>query len=156
MSMAFLTALRSSDPSTKIGAVIIDKDLTVVSTGYNGMPRGMEITDEQWNDKDFKYKMVVHAEANAIFNAGRQGKSLKDTTLFLNWFPCLDCMKIIVQSGITDICYYRNDSNVGKWQYSFADALRLAEIAGLKLRKFEGQIPNLPLFRSGEILMVTQ
>ena len=106
MGLAHLSALRSKDPNTQVGACIIDQDKKVVSIGYNGMPRGCNDQDFPWaRDGGFletKYAFVVHAELNAILNSPR---SVNGCTLYVSLFPCNECAKAIIQSGIKKIIY---------------------------------------------------
>lgn len=106
MSLAHLSALRSKDPNTKVGAVIVDNKNRIVSIGYNGMPRGCDDEKMPWINKgDFletKYAYVVHAELNAILNAPR---SVEGCTIYVSLFPCNECAKAIIQSGIKEIVY---------------------------------------------------
>ena len=106
MGLAHLSAMRSKDPNTSVGAVIVDDKHRVVSIGYNGMPYGCSDDVYPWDREgdllDTKYPYVVHAELNAILNAGR---SLKDCTLYVSLFPCNECAKAIIQSGIKKIIY---------------------------------------------------
>ena len=115
MGLAHLSSLRSKDPSTKVGAVIVDEDHKVVSIGYNGMPRGIEDNELPWGKGeglDSKYLYVCHAEFNAILNT-RNGSALKGCTLYVTLFPCNECAKAIIQVGIKEIVYgsnkYEND-----------------------------------------------
>ena len=105
MGLAHLSALRSKDPNTQVGACIVDEDKKVVSIGYNGMPRGCDDNKMPWD----KYAYVVHAELNAILNSPR---TLKDTILYVSLFPCNECAKAIIQSGIKKI-YYESDKYDG-------------------------------------------
>lgn len=113
MGLAHLSAMRSKDPNTQVGACIVDSDKKVVSIGYNGMPRGCKDEEMPWGReggfKETKYAYVVHAELNAILNSPR---SLKDCTLYVSLFPCNECAKAIVQSGIKKI-YYESDKYCG-------------------------------------------
>ena len=113
MGLAHLSAMRSKDPNTQVGACIVDSDKKVVSIGYNGMPRGCKDEKMPWGReggfKETKYAYVVHAELNAILNSPR---SLKDCTLYVSLFPCNECAKAIVQSGIKKI-YYESDKYCG-------------------------------------------
>ena len=97
LQLAAHVAEWSKDPSTKVGAVIVDHQRLVVGIGYNGFPRGVVDDDERYAEKSVKYRMVVHAEQNAIFNAAR---SVHDMTLFATKFPCSECAKAIIQNGI--------------------------------------------------------
>lgn len=106
MGLAHLSALRSKDPNTQVGACIVDADNKVVSIGYNGMPRGCSDNEFPWEREggflDTKYAFVVHAELNAILNSPRP---VKDCTLYISLFPCNECAKAIIQSGIRKIVY---------------------------------------------------
>lgn len=102
LSLADHVATWSKDPSTQVGAVIVDPtDKTVVSFGYNGFPRGVKDSEERYANRERKYELVVHAEVNAILSA--KGNT-KDKWLFINVPSCCnECMKIVIQSGINTI-----------------------------------------------------
>ena len=94
----------SKDPSTKIGCVIIGSKGQVLAQGYNGFPRGIQDTPERYADRPTKYKYVVHAEMNAIYNASYSGVSLDGSVLFVHGLPvCSECAKGIIQVGIKNI-----------------------------------------------------
>ena len=96
LDMAELVASWSKDPSTKVGAVIVRPDRTVASMGYNGFPRGVLDSHSRYTDRETKYQMVVHAEANAIVTGG----DVRGMTLYATLFPCCECAKLIIQAGI--------------------------------------------------------
>ena len=100
MGVALLAAQRSKDPNTQVGACIVNKNKRILSTGYNGFPYGCSDDLFPWEREgdETKYKYVVHAELNAILNAG--GKSLDGARLYVDLFPCNECAKAIIQSGI--------------------------------------------------------
>jgi len=100
MALARHIAMWSKDPSTKVGAVIVDEKRRVIGHGYNGFPRGVEDSDERYSDREVKYKHVVHAELNAILNS-RGG--VEGCTLYTTLEPCTECAKAIIQSGITRV-----------------------------------------------------
>lgn len=100
MDAAQLFATWSKDPSTKVGAVIVDNDRRLVGTGYNGFPRGVNDDPARYAEKMVKYKLVVHAEANAIMNSV---KSVRDCTLYATKFPCTECAKLIIQMGVSSV-----------------------------------------------------
>jgi dCMP deaminase len=105
IKMAGLVATKSKDPSTQVGAVIVGEDNEVLSTGFNGFPRGVdENAVTRWRRPD-KYKFVEHAERNAVYNAARQGIRLKGSRMYLNWepCPCVECTKAIIQAGIVHV-----------------------------------------------------
>lgn len=107
MGIAFLSAMRSKDPSTQVGACIIDEDKKIIGIGYNGFPIGSSDDNMPWGKNgDFletKYPYVVHAELNAILNSI---KSLKNSTIYVTHFPCNECAKAIIQSGIKKVIFY--------------------------------------------------
>ncbi len=106
MSLAHLSSLRSKDPSTQVGCCIVDDDHKVVSIGYNGLPKGCDDDAFPWGKEggmlDTKYAYVVHSELNAILNS--KG-SVKGCTIYVSLFPCNECAKAIIQSGIKKIVY---------------------------------------------------
>ena len=106
MGIAHLTAMRSKDPNTKVGACIVNSEKKILSVGYNGFPIGLSDEKFPWNRdggfKDTKYAYVVHAELNAILNSNT---SLKDAICYVTLFPCNECAKAIIQSGIKKIVY---------------------------------------------------
>ena len=104
----------SRDPSTKVGAVIARPDKTVASVGFNGFPRGVEDSEERYTDKPLKYKFICHAEANAILTANERlhGYTLYSTPLY----PCHECAKMIIQSGIARVVTKPLDQ--GSWSDS--------------------------------------
>jgi len=106
MGVAHLSALRSKDPNTQVGACIVDADRKIVGMGYNGLPLGCSDDEFPWGNQgdtlDTKYPFVVHAELNAILNSLC---SLKDCSIYVSLFPCNECAKAIIQSGIKKIVY---------------------------------------------------
>ena len=103
MGIAFLSGMRSKDPSTQVGACIIDEDKKIIGIGYNGFPQGSSDDEMPWDrEGDFletKYPYVVHAELNSI-------KSLKNCIIYVTHFPCNECAKAIVQVGIKKVVYF--------------------------------------------------
>ena len=112
MGLAHLSAMRSKEPNTQVGACIVDRDNKVVSIGYNGMPRGCNDNEFPWEREggflDTKYAFVVHAELNAILNSPRP---VSGCTLYVSLFPCNECAKAIIQSGISKIVYESDKYN---------------------------------------------
>ena len=107
MGVAILASQRSKDPSTQVGACIVDEDKRILSTGYNGFPKGCSDDEFPWNRDESlgetKYQYVVHAELNAILNAS--GKKLAGSTLYVGLFPCNECTKAIIQAGVKKVIY---------------------------------------------------
>jgi dCMP deaminase len=118
--LAMLVAEKSKDPSTKVGCILVGKDNNVLSTGFNGFPRGVwetasdpenglyhrraRLHPERW-ERPLKYDFVEHAERNAVYNAARHGVRLDGARAYLNWepYPCKDCTKAFIQSGIVEV-----------------------------------------------------
>ncbi|MCR5786668.1 MAG: dCMP deaminase family protein [Acholeplasmatales bacterium] len=135
MGVALLSSERSKDPHTKVGACIVNTRNRIVGIGYNGFPYGCNDTDYPWGNAqdakflDTKYPYVVHAEANAILNATQ---SLLDARIYVSLFPCNECAKLIIQSGIKEVVYMSD-------KYSGTDtniaSKRMLESAGVKVRQ---------------------
>jgi dCMP deaminase len=107
LSLAEHVAQWSKDPSTKVGAVIVDDKRRVVGVGYNGFARGVKDTDERLQNRDVKYKLVVHAESNALDNAAYT----EGCTLYCTFFPCPQCAARIIQKGIRRVVALANPSD---------------------------------------------
>ena len=105
MGIAMLAARRSKDPSTQVGACIVSPDNIIISTGYNGMPKGCSDDEFPWDREgaETKYPFVVHAELTAILNAN--GRDLRGSRLYVALFPCNECAKAIIQSGVKEVVY---------------------------------------------------
>ncbi len=107
MGVAMLSAMRSKDPNTQVGACIVNSEKRIVGVGYNGFPTGCSDEDLPWQRDgewfDTKYPYVCHAELNAILNS--IGGNLKGCTLYVALFPCNECAKAIIQAGITKVVY---------------------------------------------------
>ena len=133
MGLAHLSALRSKDPNTQVGACIVDEDHKVVSIGYNGMPRGCNDLEYPWDREggflDTKYAYVCHGELNAILNSPT---SVKDCKLYVALFPCNECTKAIIQSGIKEIVYM--DDKYDGTESDIASK-KMLDAAGVKYRK---------------------
>ena len=109
MAIAKLTAMRSKDPSTQVGACIVSNDNRILSIGYNGAPNGYDDDKFPWDREgenlNTKYPYVRHAEMNAILNYKENKKDFENAKLYVGLFPCNECAKIIIQSGIKEIIY---------------------------------------------------
>ena len=107
MGVALLAAQRSKDPNTQVGACIVDDENRILSTGYNGFPYGCSDDEFPWaregEPNETKYPYVVHAELNAILN--NRGKALAGARIYVALFPCNECAKAIIQSGIKEVIY---------------------------------------------------
>ncbi|OWA51726.1 Deoxycytidylate deaminase [Hypsibius exemplaris] len=136
MAVSFLSAQRSKDPSSQVGACIVSEEQKIVGIGYNGMPNGCSDDELPWARNaasllDTKYPYVCHAEMNAIMN--KNSASVKDCTMYVALFPCNECAKLCIQSGIKEIVYI---SDKYREKDEFIASRRLFNMAGVKLRQF--------------------
>lgn len=142
MGVALLAAKRSKDPNTQVGACIVSSDNIILSTGYNGFPAGCSDDEYPWEreGKATKYPFVVHAELNAILNAG--GRSLRGARIYVDLFPCNECAKAIIQSGIVEVIYLSD-------KYADTDSTcaskRMLASAGVALRRLEQHTDRIVL-----------
>ena len=136
MGVAKLAAMRSKDPSTQVGACIVDKDNYILSVGYNGFPIGCDDEEFPWarsgGTLDTKYAFVAHAELNAILNY--RGGSLEGAKLYVSLFPCNECAKAIIQSGIKTIIY---DCDKYNGTDPVIASRRMLDAAGVRYYKYE-------------------
>jgi len=127
LGLAQYISTASKDPSTKVGAVIVDEERRVVSLGYNGLPRGIEDTKERLENRDLKYKIIVHAERNALLFA--RG-SIKGCTIYTYpMMPCAVCASMIIQSGIKKVVAPKSDNP--RWIQDMELSTKLFEEAGV-------------------------
>lgn len=144
MGIAQLSALRSKDPSTQVGACIVDGNNKVVSIGYNGMPRNIDDDKIPWGHGEgleSKYLYVCHAELNAILNT-RDGSRLDGCRLYVTLFPCNECAKCVIQTGIKEVIYLDDKYN---GQTTFLASRKLLEMAGVKVREYKGRTLKVDL-----------
>ncbi len=136
MGVALLAAKRSKDPNTQVGACIVDEDNRILSTGYNGFPQGCSDEEFPWNRDESKgetkYNFVVHAELNAILNS--RGKSLVGSRVFVSLFPCHECAKAIIQTGVKEVVYLSD-----KYNGTASDnaSKRMLSAAGVKMTQIK-------------------
>tara|TARA_R110000803_G_scaffold53449_2_gene109699 strand:+ start:2489 stop:2947 length:459 start_codon:yes stop_codon:yes gene_type:complete len=134
LSLAQQVAGWSKDPSTRVGAIAVNSIGSVVAQGYNGFPRGIEDTELRYNDRELKYRYVVHAEMNCIFNAAWNGSSLDGCTLYVWPLPaCHECAKGIIQSGIERVVSpdFADPFTRERWRDSTDQTLEMFQEAGI-------------------------
>lgn len=142
MQTVYNVASLSKDPRTKIGAVLV-KDNDIISVGYNNFPRKIQDLEERYNDREIKHSLVVHAEANAIYNAARKGISTKDSILFTQGVPCSQCTKSVIQAGCSKIVVHKQWPNLvhcEQWVKSIDLSKMLIDEAGITLEWFDHQL----------------
>lgn len=138
MGIAKLSAMRSKDPNTQVGACIVSHDNRILSTGYNGTPNGIHDDDFKWsregNSLETKYFFVCHAEMNAILNFRGYKREFENAKIYVDLFPCNECAKLIIQSGIKEVIYlcdkYANTESVIASKMMFDNA-------GVKYRRLK-------------------
>jgi dCMP deaminase len=144
MGVALLSAMRSKDPSTQVGACIVNEKNKIVGAGYNGLPAGCDDDSFPWHKQgeflETKYPYICHAELNAILN--NIGMDLKGCRIYTALFPCNECTKAIIQSGITEVIYLSD-------KYHGNDIFKASKImldsSGVKYRKVNTGIKNISL-----------
>jgi dCMP deaminase len=144
MGVALLSAQRSKDPGTQVGACIVNSQNKIVGAGYNGLPIGCHDDDFPWGKQgdfmDTKYPYVCHAELNAILN--NIGMDLHGCRIYTALFPCNECTKAIIQSGISEVVYLSDKYN---GQDSAKASRLMLEKAGIKIRKVETSLDEIVL-----------
>lgn len=125
----------TEDRDFRVGAVIVGPDLEIRSTGYNGLPRGVKADDDARFDRASgeKFFWFEHGERNAIYNAARIGVSVNDCTLYVNRFPCADCARAIIQSGLSLLVCPPKPVNDGALDHSFDNSEIMLREAGMQL-----------------------
>ena len=142
MGVAMLAAGRSKDPNTQVGACIVSPENIIISTGYNGMPKGCSDDTFPWarTGEETKYPFVVHAELNAILNAN--GRDLRGSRLYVALFPCNECAKAIIQSGVREGLYLSD-------KYADSPATiaskRMMDAAGVKYTQIRPRMKEITL-----------
>ena len=136
MGIAALAAKRSKDPNTQVGACIVSTDDVILSTGYNGMPKGCSDDEFPWDREgealESKYAFVTHSELNAILNY--RGGSLEGTKLYVSLFPCNECAKAIIQAGIKKVVYDSDKYNGTPMNIA---SKRMFDAAGVKYEPYQ-------------------
>jgi len=123
----------SKDPSKKIGAVAVGKKGQVLAQGYNGFPRGITHSSKRLENRELKYKYVVHAEMNLIYNASYNGTSLDGSTVYVTGLPvCSECAKGLIQVGVEQVIMPIQTDTPEKWKESFKLTRELFEEAGVR------------------------
>lgn len=138
MAVAKLTAKRSKNPNTQVGACVVSNDNRILSIGYNGAPNGFDDANFPWEREgsplETKYLYVVHAERNAILNYRGSKKDLEGAKIYVDLFPCNECAKEIIQSGIKEVIYLSDKYATTE---SIIASKRLFDVCGVKYRQLE-------------------
>jgi dCMP deaminase len=142
MSLVAMIARRSKDDSTKQGAVIVSKDHSILSTGYNSFPAGIDDTSKYRQLRPEKYYWFSHAEVNSIANSSKNGISIKDSTMYTNGIPCSTCAALVINAGISEVVYYNKwvNMNPEKWDEEAKRSLEMFEESGVLVRAYQASI----------------
>ncbi|XP_040892185.1 deoxycytidylate deaminase-like [Toxotes jaculatrix] len=139
MAVALLSAQRSKDPSTQVGACIVNQENKIVGIGYNGMPNGCDDDLLPWSGSadgsfrlDTKYPYVCHAELNAIMN--KNSADVKGCTMYVTLFPCNECAKLIIQAGLKEVVYHSDKYHD---RLAMTASRKLLSMAGVHCRQFK-------------------
>ena len=137
LRMAQLVSTKSEDPNTQVGCVIVGPNNEVLSTGYNGLARGVKLTKSRM-ERPEKYFWFEHAERNAIYNAARNGIRIDGATLYQPGWPCTDCARAIIQAGITKVVRIKenaeHDEHNKRWAEQSARSLQMFREAGVLIK----------------------
>lgn len=126
----------SKDPSTHVGAVAVSQRGQVLATGFNGFPRGINDFAERLNDRPTKYRYIVHAEANCIYNATYNGVCLDQSIIFVYGLPvCAECMKGLIQVGVSEIYWHCPTEVPEAWKESYRFTLDMAHEVGIEMKE---------------------
>jgi len=145
MQVAILASTWSKDPSTKVGAAAVyPATKEVRSIGYNGFPRGVA-DDARYENRELKYKLIVHAEKNLCFHAARTGTSLEGCTLYTTFSPCTPCAGAVIQAGFKEVVYLQQHEP-DRWRDDLELGRSIMEEAGLCVRglALEGELQGFP------------
>lgn len=146
MGVALLSAKRSKDPSTQVGSCIVSKDKRILSIGYNGTPNGINDSEFTWEREgeylNTKYPYVIHSEINSIVNFRGNSRELEEATIYVTLFPCNECAKMIIQSGIKKVVFL---SDKYKDTDSSIAAKKLFDSCGVEYVKYSSNTEDILL-----------
>lgn len=135
LDVATIISSWSHDPSTKVGCAIADSDHNQLSSGYNGFPRGVA-DDQRLAHRETKLKLIVHAEANAVAAAARNGHALKGSTAYVTLPPCAQCAVLLIQAGVRRVVFFKGAS-LSRWEADWASAQGMFTEAGIEFEEVE-------------------
>jgi dCMP deaminase len=125
----------SHDPGTKVGCVIV-RDRRIIATGYNGFPQGLSDSLELYENRDYKLAVTVHAEANAILNAAKNGARTEGATAYVTFPPCSQCAAALIQAGVSKVICPDPDLAPERWRTSFKMGNSMLHSAGVEIRYY--------------------
>lgn len=134
MAVAKTIAAFSKDKSRKTSAVVVSANNEILATGYNGFPRGVDDNVPARHERPAKYKWTEHAERNAIYGAARNGVRLDGATMYIPWYPCMECARSIIQAGIKLLVCYEPNWEDPVWAKDFSDVPTMLAEGGVQVR----------------------
>lgn len=149
------SSVMSPDPSTKNGAILVDKDGVMLAYGVNKFPKGIAETESRLVDKKTKYRLVVHAENGAVFNAAKHGRRVEGSTLYCPFYSCTECAKAIIQSGIIRVVGHAQLMSLASehtiWTESIIHAWNMLHEAGIQCDLYDGILDITTRFNGQDI-----
>jgi dCMP deaminase len=142
MDLATFISTWSKDRSRQVGCVVVGPSNELRSIGFNGFPTGVDDDEERRHERPAKYRWTEHAERNAIYNAARVGIPLQNCRMYLPWFPCMDCARAIIQTGIAELICLKPDVSDPQWGQDFQEVPKLLTEGGVKIRWFKPSLPE--------------
>lgn len=157
ITLTYLVSMKSKDPSTRVGAVIVDADNRIRATGYNGLPHGIADRKYRYEDRVYKLQAANHAEENAILYCARNGVAIKGCKIYCQWTPCAQCTKSIIQVGITEVIYHtrfpgNSTDKMADWAGSMEISKEMLSEAGILFRGFDGNLIEIQGLYKGETI----
>lgn len=153
MSLVYLVAMKSKDRSTHVGCVVVDDNNTIRSLGYNGFPRGVDDEIEERHDRPAKYLYTEHAERNAVYNARTD---LSGCIVYVNFLPCADCARAIIQAGIKEVVVHKKFSEAyqtNQFDESHKATLEMLNEVDINVIWWDGEVvTQIVGFVGGDIL----
>ena len=154
LSMAYQYAMKNStDPSTQVGALLVDDEDTIWMLASNHFPEGVTETKERW-ERPIKYKYVEHAERNLIYKAAKHGIPTEGKTLYCTWYACADCARAIIQAGIKKVVghQFMIDNTPEHWRESIDEAFKMLEEAVVECIYVPGDVGDVEILFNGELV----
>ena len=155
MTLAYLVSMKSKDPSSRVGAVIVGPDNEIRATGYNGLPRGVADRNYRYEDREYTLFAINHAEENAILHCALNGVSAKECVLYTPWAPCSHCTKLVIQAGIKEVVYDVNYPGnqakyEGDWKRSMEISREMLNEVGIVMRGFSDKLISIEGMYKGQ------
>ena len=148
---AYTEATNSPDPSTQTGAVIVGREGFVIGRGHNTFPTGLQVTPEML-ERPLKYTYIEHAERNAVYDMAAKGVRTLDATIVCTWFPCAECARAVVQSGITRLVHHMDayDRSPDAWKESHKASELILKAGGVQVVDIQGTLGAPAILHCGK------